>query len=121
MDWEPQLPPFEGAQLYRLDLGQGSLLAIPAPPNAYPYGPFYSGRLSPDGRWVVFECFVDSNFSSLRQTFLGDVEGGTNYLISSDWQNTNTIGNADSTNALFSPDGRWPFSRATPVISPRII
>jgi len=91
------------------DLVQGTTARITGQGGEEPDDFLRSPRISADGRWIVFFSaatnLVPSDTNGMTDVFLHDRDTGTTIRISED--STDVGGNAGSTNAEISADGRF--------------
>lgn len=106
--------------LFNLDAG-GAAAASAFPAIGYDW----SMSLSSDGRFLAFAAAGNDlapgmDSAGFKQILLRDLVAGTNLLLTHSVSNPLRGGYGDSSNPLFSPDGRWLFfySRALDLVSP---
>ena len=96
----------------RADLSYDGTAGPPADPN---WNPAMWADISPDGRFLTFtgtdlRYIAPGNWGNLKaQVFLRDLVQGTNSLLTGTLTNgvPATWGNGESSQPIFSPDGRW--------------
>jgi len=117
-------PPFEPQRnlIFRRDLRNAVTQPVSVLPGYFASSP----SISPDGRLVAFQTSAPGaqlvpnlgDGNSANDIFVTDMGAGTNQLISVNLLGTSS-GNHASSNAVFSPDGRWVFflSAATDLVA----